>query len=56
MAKRRRTAHQMTMSVMPKATGRPSASWLRRRRVLKSCTLVLLVGPTNGRSYATTGT
>ena len=46
----------MTMSVMPKATGRPSARSLRCRRVLESCNLVLLAEPDQGPSYATRGT
>jgi hypothetical protein len=44
-AKRSMIAHQMMISAMPKATGRPSARPLRRRRVLESCNLALLVGP-----------
>jgi hypothetical protein len=37
-AKRSMTAHQMMISAMPKATGRPSARSLRRR-ALESCNL-----------------
>ncbi len=53
-AKRSMSAHQMMISAMPKATGRPSARSLRRR-ALESCTLLVLLvgGPDRLASYVT---